>query len=70
MSALPTSTVVRVRPQLPTFTDTLPVSSALSACLRIRFTDADGLPAPLSRPVAPRTTSTRSYRARSRPESP
>ena len=37
-----------------------PVKALLSACLRTRLTAAEGSPAPLSSPVDPRTTSTRS----------
>jgi len=36
------------------------VAVRLSACLRTRLIDAAGLPAPVIRPVAPRTTSMRS----------
>ncbi|MNQ87171.1 hypothetical protein D3C85_1023830 [compost metagenome] len=39
---------------------TEPVNSRLLACLRTRLMDAPGLPAPVIRPVAPRTTSMRS----------
>ncbi|MNV76004.1 hypothetical protein D3C71_1693320 [compost metagenome] len=39
---------------------TEPVKVLLLACLRTRLIDAPGLPAPVIRPVAPRTTSMRS----------
>ncbi|WP_237732447.1 hypothetical protein [Achromobacter xylosoxidans] len=39
---------------------TSPVNSRLLACLRTRLIEAEGLPAPVIRPVAPRTTSMRS----------
>ncbi len=58
-----TSTVARVLPKLSPPTVTLPVSVLLSACLRIRLTEAEGLPVPVSRPAAPRTISTRWYSA-------
>ena len=39
---------------------TVPVNSRALACLRTRLMEAEGLPAPVIRPVAPRTTSMRS----------
>ncbi len=50
--------------QRPTVASIVPSSFLLKARLRTRFSAADGVPAPVIRPVAPRTTSTRSYRAR------
>lgn len=65
-----TSATLRVLLKSPPPTDTVPVKSRLTACLRTRLIEADGLPEPVNRPVAPRTTSTRSYSATSSAESP
>ena len=46
--------------QLPSSVSTVAVKVLLVACLRTRLMAADGSPAPLSSPVAPRTTSIRS----------
>jgi hypothetical protein len=58
-----TSLIARRSFQLPMPASTQPVTVLLSACLRTRLIAADGLPAPVIRPVAPRTMSTRSYSA-------
>ncbi|MCY1509430.1 hypothetical protein D9M68_437730 [compost metagenome] len=64
------STVPRRRFHEPSASDALPANTLLSACLRTRFTEADGLPAPVSSPVEPRTTSMRSYSTGSLVEAP
>lgn len=50
--------------QLPASSSTLPVNWRADARLRTMLMAAPGSPAPLTRPVAPRTTSTRSNIAR------
>ena len=70
VSGVDRSTVARRWFHEPMPSDAAPANTLLSACLRTRLTEADGLPAPVSSPVAPRTTSMRSYSSGSLLEAP